>query len=922
VRLNVFLFVIVPFIFLSVSGCEGDSAEKRINSAKNYLEKNEVKSAQIQLKNALQINPSLAEARFLLGKSYLKTGDLDNAIIELDKAAELGFSADEIVPLSAAAYFFKGRIDSVIEKYAELELKSPNNNSNLKVTLADSYAIKGRYVEAKKIIDDAIRNDPGNIEAKISSLRLHASESNVEETIKLINNLVEKNAKNSAAHQFKGEMLLIAGRENSEALAAFKAALEADESNLPARSQVISLLIQNKEHALARKEIEILAGKYKNSFYSLYFSALLDLEEGLLRNAQEKGLKLLSMYPDNARALHLVAIIDFKNGMYGQAITKLGKALQLFPDSVPMRLLLARSYLQVGNASKVLDVIAPLQNLKVSSADYYALAGEAKLLLGKPKEAQQLFLKAVDLNPVDVRARTFLAIGQLKGGDSERGILELKGISESDTGISSELALLSAFVSNGEFERAKDVTRSIERKQPNTPIAAVLRGRIELMQRNTENATTEFERALKVSPSYTPAALELANIDVSKGRTDLAVERLEKILKFDPSNVQAQMAIIGFKAKNGVNGAQLLELIRQAIVTHPKESLPRLAEVDALLQAGEMKLALAAATSAAIDFPEAPEFLDYQGRVYSVLGDQNQASQAFNRMANLQPNSPVPFMRLVDVQVLQKDLKGAVVNARKALAIQRDYLPAQIVLIRLLTGNGSAEEALKVARDVQSTRPTEPIGWALEGDVLKSMKRWNLSVEAYRVSLQKGPNSEAAIGLHRAYVGWAKLKEASDFSRIWLDKHPKDSEFLLTLGGDALLQSNYKEAEDIYLQALAYHPNNVVALNNLAWLRVRGGRPDAIEYAERASKLAPDSAASLDTLAAAHAATGSFEKALEIQKMAIALDPSHSEHRLNLAKYYVATGRKSEAKIELKLLEGLGVKFAYQNEVKKLLSDI
>ena len=52
------------------------SPDALVASAKEYLAKNDRNAAVIQLKNALQKNPDLAEARFLLGKALLETGEI------------------------------------------------------------------------------------------------------------------------------------------------------------------------------------------------------------------------------------------------------------------------------------------------------------------------------------------------------------------------------------------------------------------------------------------------------------------------------------------------------------------------------------------------------------------------------------------------------------------------------------------------------------------------------------------------------------------------------------------------------------------------------------------------------------------------------------------------------------------------------
>ena len=71
---------------LVLSACQGDSAENLLASAKTHIQKKDMKSAAVQLKNALQVNAGMAEARFLLGEILLDNGDTVGAQLELNKA--------------------------------------------------------------------------------------------------------------------------------------------------------------------------------------------------------------------------------------------------------------------------------------------------------------------------------------------------------------------------------------------------------------------------------------------------------------------------------------------------------------------------------------------------------------------------------------------------------------------------------------------------------------------------------------------------------------------------------------------------------------------------------------------------------------------------------------------------------------------
>src|SRR3954452_19161329 len=121
--LNVQLKTLITLLALAtfVAGCAGDRPENLVASAKEYLAKNDTNAAIIQLKNALQKDPNLAEARFLLGRSLLQTGDALSAEKELRKALEFGYRPAEVNPSLARALVQTGQTQKVVDELGQAD---------------------------------------------------------------------------------------------------------------------------------------------------------------------------------------------------------------------------------------------------------------------------------------------------------------------------------------------------------------------------------------------------------------------------------------------------------------------------------------------------------------------------------------------------------------------------------------------------------------------------------------------------------------------------------------------------------------------------------------------------------------------------------------------------------------------------------
>jgi tetratricopeptide (TPR) repeat protein len=273
-----------------------------------------------------------------------------------------------------------------------------------------------------------------------------------------------------------------------------------------------------------------------------------------------------------------------------------------------------------------------------------------------------------------------------------------------------------------------------------------------------------------------------------------------------------------------------------------------------------------------------------------------------------------------------KDPTAAAQSLTKALAIKPDYLPAVERLIGLRLAAGQNDGALALAHGIQKLHSDSAAGFAYEGAIQASLKKWPAAAAAYRTGLKnetdEGARSDLAVKLHAVLTETPEPAAAERFATAWRKDHPNDPVFLLYLADLALNRRAYAQAESHYQALAALRPDSVLALNNIAWLRAMQSKPGAVGYAEKALALAPSNPSVMDTLALALAADNQIAKAMDVQKQALALQPENPGLRLNLARLYVKAGDKAQARAELEQLAKLGDKFAGQAAVGQLLKSL
>lgn len=909
----------------ALMACSSQDPAQLIASGRSHLDKKDYRAAVIEFKNALQKDASLDEARFLLGRALMEGGDSSGALVEFNKLYASGFDPERVLPRLAEVMLVHGELDKLIAEFAGKKLASAKAQAELSATLASAYAIRGKFDLAQASAESSLKDDPEGLNGRLVMSQVKTLRGDLAGAMEDVGRAERAHPQAARPKIFKAELMAqMRGRFDAATISqVYREALALEPKNIQAHAGLIQLALAQKDLAAANAQLEQLRKAHPGSVPTQYFIALLALERRDLPAAVEAIQLMLKFAPDNVAGLQLAGRIAFEAGNYAQAAAHLGKALPRTTQTTPVRLLLARALLRVGDNKMALTTLQPLLNERSDvPAEAYTLAADAQIRLGEAEVAKQLYQRALSVNPQNERARSALAVVDISEGRVDQGIGALKDVARTSSDLQAEMLVASTYLQSRQFDRARVAIDAIDKKKPDSAAAAFLRGELALAQGDSSEAAKQYEMASQRDKKDLAPVSALAKLDQRAGKPEAALARYRAYLEHNPRSLNADLAIIALAKIQGQPPSKIAADLEGMAKKYPDSEFPRVALVRALLEAGEIKRAQTVAKEVATAFPSSAAALDALGVAELAAGNHNQARQAFSQLAVLQPKDAGPLIRLSQVSLASKDATGALAQLTKALTLQPTHMDAQVQMVALLAKMGRYERALAQARSAQTAVPADPAGWMLEGDLLNGKRDFVGAAAAYRKGLAKARVGASAVKLHRALEDAARLKEAEQLEKEWRAERPQDPVFNYYLGDRYLALGELDAAADLYRSVLKVVPKDPASLNNLAWILAQQGKPEAQELAERAVAEAPKSAPALDTLAEIHARAGRMDRAVALQRQAVELAPNQPMMRLRLAGYLVKDKQSPAARKELDVLAGLGAKFPKQDEVKRLMSQL
>ncbi|HEX3575932.1 MAG TPA: tetratricopeptide repeat protein, partial [Rhodopila sp.] len=177
-----------------------------LSSARDSLKKGDLRSAQIDLRNAVRNDPQNAEAHYWLGRVAFELGDPVASEREATAARDRGFDPHQTVPLLSQALLAQNKFNDVLDR-----LKPDGKDSLLdaSILVARGYALIGlkRPEDAQKSFAQAEQEAPNAVEPLLADARLAVAKADLAGAQQKIDRAIAAQPKSPEALLAKAQLL-------------------------------------------------------------------------------------------------------------------------------------------------------------------------------------------------------------------------------------------------------------------------------------------------------------------------------------------------------------------------------------------------------------------------------------------------------------------------------------------------------------------------------------------------------------------------------------------------------------------------------------------------------------------------------------------------------------------------------------------
>ena len=887
-------------------------------AAKSAMERGDLRTAQIELRNTVRSDPNNAEAHFRLGAVQLRMGDPVSAERSLRQARDNGFDPRPITPLLAQTYMAQGKFRELLRDFQVSEV-TQDQQAPMQIMRGTSHLQLGEIDQAQAAFLEAEKLAPAAVEPPLSMARVLLARRDFQGAEARVDRALSLNARSPEALVLKAQLLNLRGdRRNS--LSALDAAIQQSPGMLAARLERANLLVALGDDAKAKEDVTTVLRMEPRSAGGIYLQAVLAARAREFQVADASLTQIANLLPRFPRGYYFLGVVKFNLGQGEQALDAAQRFVQRNPTDLDGLKLLARINIAGQRPAEAVQLLRKaVADGVTADAEVFDILGRAHAQEGRQREALEAFEQAAKLAPDNADIVTRLAAMRLGMGDATGAARDLESSLElSPRKVDSSEALVVAALAAGDIERASAALERAKQSGLKSENLAVLEGLVLAGELKFDAARAAYINALRDYPGSLRARFNLARLANMQGRTGEVEQYLGDILRQEPANEQALTMLAGVLAGDGrlSRAVSLAEAARGAAPANPGVAALL---ADLYVRNNESRRALEVTDAAMRDLQVPPgNLILARARAQVSLGLLKEAQEGFRMLLATNPNDVGARRALVEIMLRDNSPDSARALLRDGLAAQ----PGHPALIQTLIGidlrEGQTQRALATLTELQRDPRNVPAALGLRGDIHMSTNNFPAAAQAYVEDLAQAPRSDLVMRAANAMAASNRPEEAGRLLTTWLATQPDDINARMALISYDIAARRHSEAVKQLEEVLVKHPQNPVALNNLAWLYHLKGDDRARGLAQRAWLLAP-SPHIADTLGWILTSQGEAVAALPLLRQAARELPSEPAIQYHLAVALSEAGIQDEAITILRPLVAGTATFEQKDDAARLL---
>lgn len=864
------------FTALSISACSPDkTSEEYISAAKVNLNNSDNNAALISLKNAVRKDLKNAEARMLLGSLYLNMGDAESGEKEFKRALDLNGDVENVLPKLLKAFNLQSKNKdtlSLIEKY---EVLTPE----ILLYQALAYNKLDQKDNARLSIARANDISTESIYSQLGQAYLKADMLDVDGALENIDKILATDPTMAEALILKGQ-LHFSKKEYKSAIEAFNEYHRLLPQNVQIRLFLANAYVKSEQFEQANGHLDFLLKLSPEHPFINQLKGVVYYQNADFVKALEHTKKAIQNGIDSTSSRIVAGLSAFKLERYEEAHQYLSTLSEL-PATHPVQRVLALVQMQLGYTTNAGITLDELEGLTGQDVNLFTSASFELLKAGKIGEARRILAKTNTIENGSSQEMTKIGILKLTMNDLE-GLTNLEKAVEIDPERPmAKVALAAAYIEAKEYDKALELADKWKKSHPDKVEGYNLAAKIQLLKNDTAAAEIEFNNGLKVNKNNPHSLMYFANQALEENKAKMSIGLLERIFIDSPHHLDG--LIVYYRAHKAIGKPSIaVDKLANSFSQNKNNATYRLIYSQVLFKEELFDEVINILEDVENQNSQSTTHWMLLGSSYARIEKNDKALVIYNNWIKNQPQNRLAWLSKLSFQEHLTDYNGALNTVEKALKSVPGDGPFTILKANYLILSKKFSQAQMLLGNLTNEQKELPFVKGLQGKLHLAKGNFKGAISDLEVLYESSSSSYIAALLFTAYEKVGRKKTALDFIQKHVDLHAEDT-LARKLLAESAISVKPLLAKEHYLVLLKSSPNNLIFLNNLAWVEyLLANYNEAERYINKSIGLNANHPSVLDTAGLIQLKLGNKNQAIELLKKASALAPTDEK----IARHY------------------------------------